>query len=65
MEFREGDSLEGSAHTPMYNPNILPLTGTFNLTAVQMSKRCGKVRSTPLDGAVQNIVYSTISNVPG
>ena len=25
MEFREGDSLEGSAHTHMYNPHILPL----------------------------------------
>ena len=25
MEFREGDRLEGSAHTPMYNPHILPL----------------------------------------
>ena len=25
MEFREGDSLEGSAHSPMYNPHILPL----------------------------------------
>ena len=25
MEFREGDSLEGSAHIPMYNPYVLPL----------------------------------------
>ena len=28
-----------------------------------MSKRCSKVRSTPLDGTVQTIVYGTISNV--
>ena len=26
MELTEGDSLEGSAHTPIYNPHILPLT---------------------------------------
>ena len=25
MKFTEGDSLEGSAHTPMDNPHILPL----------------------------------------
>ena len=25
MELTEGDSLEGSAHTPLYNPHILPL----------------------------------------
>ena len=25
MEFREGDSLDGSGHTPMYNPHIIPL----------------------------------------
>ena len=25
MELTEGDSLECSAYTPMYNPNILPL----------------------------------------
>ena len=25
MEFREGDSVDCSAHTPMYNPHILPL----------------------------------------
>ena len=24
MELTEGESLEGSAHTPMYNPHILP-----------------------------------------
>ena len=25
MELTDGDSLEGSAHTPMYNPHIHPL----------------------------------------
>ena len=29
MELTEGDSLEGSAYTPMYNPNILPLNYSF------------------------------------
>ena len=29
MELKEGDSLKGSAHTPMYNPNILPLSRNF------------------------------------
>ena len=27
----------------------------FKRTAVQRSKRCGKVRSTPVDGAVQKV----------
>ena len=26
----KGDSLEGSAHTPMYNPHILPLSKKLN-----------------------------------
>ena len=25
MELKQGDSLEVAAHTPMYNPHILPL----------------------------------------
>ena len=25
MELMKGESLEGSVHTPMYNPHILPL----------------------------------------
>ena len=25
MELTKGDSLEGSAYTPMYNPHIIPL----------------------------------------
>ena len=29
MELTEGDSLEGSAYTPMYNPYILPLSSTI------------------------------------
>ena len=28
------DSLEGSAHTPMYNPNILPLRNNSSLLNV-------------------------------
>ena len=30
----KGDSREGSAHTPMYNPNILPLNGNLQNKAV-------------------------------
>ena len=29
----KGDSLEGSAHTPMYNPNLLPLNWPFEYDA--------------------------------
>ena len=29
-ELMKGDSLEGSAHTPMYNTHILPLTMKTN-----------------------------------
>ena len=36
-ELKKGDCLEGFAHTPMYNPNILPLTKVDNTK--QSSKR--------------------------
>ena len=29
MELKKGDSLEGFAHTPMYNPQIIPLKGSI------------------------------------
>ena len=32
-----GDSLEGSAHTPMYNPHILPLSKWFNYLVVAVA----------------------------
>ena len=30
MELTEGDSLEGSAHTSLYNPHIVPLKINFD-----------------------------------
>ena len=36
MELTEGDSLEGSAHTPIYNPHILPLRGAHKFIIVKL-----------------------------
>ena len=35
----KGDSLKGSAHTPMYNPNVLPLSNTFFKYCLKQKKK--------------------------
>ena len=51
MELTEGDCLEGSAHTPIYKPHILPLKEVINIiNAICLnkglpSKWCDKIRS--------------------
>ena len=36
LENTEGDSLEGSAHTFMYNPHILPIIATDRICTVHV-----------------------------
>ena len=38
MELKEWDSLEGSAHTPMYNPHILPLNTDYFSATITVSE---------------------------
>ena len=48
----KGDSLEGSGHTPMYNPNILPLSKNpikMSLLTFQFAKQA-TIGWTPFTG---------------
>ena len=61
MEFREGDSLEGSAHTPMYKTYILSLSVFFSLFLVHFrikSKNCEVFLGNPKTYLKNNLVIS-------